>query len=154
MPRFCNLHVWISQPLTTLLEILRNSSTIFRSTHRRWSIKKAFPKHFVIFTRNHLCWDLFFKKDAPHQSRNFIKGRLQRRLFLMNIREFIITPGIKNFVIFAKMHLCWILFLINPPQLFSCEYCGIFKSIYWKTSANGCFWNLMKVFFDFQILSF
>ena len=25
---------------------------------------------------------------------------------------------------------------------------------YWETSANGCFWKLMKVFFDHEILLF
>ena len=42
------------------LEILRNSSTIFRSSHQICSIKKAFLKHFMLFTGKHLCWGLFF----------------------------------------------------------------------------------------------
>ena len=28
------------------------------------------------------------------------------------------------------------------------------EHLFWKTSANGCFWNLMKVLFDHEILSF
>ena len=62
------------------LEIPRNSSTIFRSNHRRCSIKKAFLKHFVIFTGKHL--GLFFNKVAGHQSCSFIKKRLQHSIFL------------------------------------------------------------------------
>ena len=32
---------------------------------------------------------------------------------------------LKNFAIFVRKHLCWILFSINWPQIFYCEY--------WKT---------------------
>ena len=78
------------------LEILRNSSTIFRNSHRRRSIKKAFLKDFVIFTGKHLCWGLFFDKVAGHQSCNFIKRRLQHRYFLVNIGKFVIAPIFKN----------------------------------------------------------
>ena len=31
-------------------EFLRNSSTIFRSNHQRYTIQKAVPKNFMIFT--------------------------------------------------------------------------------------------------------
>ena len=69
------------------LEILRNSSTIFRSSHQRCSIKKAILKHFVIFTGKYLCWGLFLNKVAGHPPCNFIKKRLQHRYFLANIRQ-------------------------------------------------------------------
>ena len=38
---------------------------------------------------------------------------------------------LKHFAIFTGKHLCWNLLLINeaPKQVFSCEYCEIFKSI-------------------------
>ena len=38
----------------------------------------------------------------------------------------------------------------------SCEYCKIFMNvpIFKKTFANGCTWNLVKVHFDHEILSF
>ena len=45
------------------LEILRNSSTIFRSSHRKYYIKKAI-KNFAIFAGRNLCWGLFFNKVA------------------------------------------------------------------------------------------
>ena len=73
-------------------EILRNYSTIFRSSHWRCSIKKAILKHFVIFTGKHLCRGLFFNKVAGHQACNFIKRRLQHRYFFANIRIFIRRP--------------------------------------------------------------
>ena len=34
----------------------------FRSSHRRWFIKKAVPKNFAIFTWKQLCWSLFLMK--------------------------------------------------------------------------------------------
>ena len=39
---------------------------------------------------------------------------------------------LKNFPIFARKHLRWIIFLINPPQVFSCEYCKMFKNTYFE----------------------
>ena len=78
------------------LEILRNSSAIFRSSHRRCSIEKTILKHFVTFTGKHLCRGLFFNKIAGHQVCNFIKKRLQHRCFLANITKFIRRPVLKN----------------------------------------------------------
>ena len=54
------------------LEILRNSSTIFRSSHQVSSIKKAFLKHFVIVAGKYLCKSLFFNKVAGLQVGKFI----------------------------------------------------------------------------------
>ena len=66
------------------LEILRNFSTIFRSSHQRCSRKKVILKYFVIFTGKHLCRGLFFNVVAGHQACNFIKKRLHHRYFLAN----------------------------------------------------------------------
>ena len=78
------------------LEILRTSSTIFRSSHRRCSIKNVILKHVAIFTGKHLCWGLLFSKAADHQGCNFIEKCLQHIYFLMNTRKFIKTPILKN----------------------------------------------------------
>ena len=71
------------------LEILRDSSTIFRSSHWRCYIKKAILKHFVIFTRKHLCWDLFINEAAGHQACNYKKTyfeeHLQKAAFLQSV---------------------------------------------------------------------
>ena len=60
------------------------------------SWKKAFLKHFVIFTGKRLCCGLFFSKVAGHQSSNLIKKILQHRYFLVNIGKFIITPNLES----------------------------------------------------------
>ena len=40
----------------------------FRSSHQRWSIKKAVLKHFVMFTEKRRCWSLFLKKLQAFQT--------------------------------------------------------------------------------------
>ena len=88
-------------------KIPRNYSIIFRSSHRRCSIKKAILEHFVIFTRKNLCRRLFIIKVAGHETCHFIKKRLQHRYFLANIRKFIRRPILKN--ISERLH-CWKVF--------------------------------------------
>ena len=59
---------------------------------------------------------------------------------------------LKNFAVFRGKHLCWSLFLINfrplglqlylkeaPRQVFSCEYCEIFKNSFFIETYGGCF---------------
>ena len=65
---------------------------------------------------------------------------------------------LKNLAILIGKHLCWSFFLINlqaysrrlqtPIQMFSCEYCKIFKSIYskghlWRT-ASEIYWSKVE----------
>ena len=85
-------------------EVLGNYSTIFRSSHRRCSIKKAILKHFVIFTGKHLCRGRFLNKVAGHQACIFIKKRLQHKYYLADIGKFIRRPIVKN--ISKRLH-CW-----------------------------------------------
>ena len=54
----------IQIPLRVKLEILRNSSNIFRRSHRRCSIQKAVLKNFTIFTGKQLWWSLLFKQNC------------------------------------------------------------------------------------------
>ena len=94
------------------LEILRNSSTILRSSHQGCSIKKAILKNVAIVGK-HLCWGLFFNKVADHQTCIVIKKRLQHTYFLLNIRKFIGTPILKN--ICEQLHF-WKVFCKNIFQ--------------------------------------
>ena len=87
-------------PLSILLykyfsnwEVLRNYSTVFRSSYRRCSIKKVILiLIFAIFTGKHLCRGLYFNKVAYHQACNIIRNILQQRSFLANIEKFIRRP--------------------------------------------------------------
>ena len=58
--------------------------------------KKIVLNNFAIFTEKHLCWYLFFNKNAGLQAWNFIKKRLQHRCFLVNIAKFLRTAIFKN----------------------------------------------------------
>ena len=49
--------------------------------------KKAVLKNFAIFTGKHLCWNLFFNKNASLQGPSFIKKRLE---------NFLRTPVLKS----------------------------------------------------------
>ena len=86
----------------------------YKSFQWRCYIKKAFLQHFVIFTGKHLRWGLFFNKVAGHQCCNFIKKKLQRRYFLVNIEKFIITPILQN--ICERLHF-WEVFCKNIVQI-------------------------------------
>ena len=86
-------------------EILRNYSTIFRSSHQRCSIKKAILIHFVIFTGKHLCRGLFFNKAAGHQVCNFIKRDFNTDIFLWiseNLLEFLFWRTLANSCLVGK----------------------------------------------------
>ena len=99
------------------LEILGNSSTIFRSSLRRYSIKKLFLKIFVIFTGKHLCCGLFLIKVAGLlKASNCIKKGLQHRYFLVNIGKFIRTPILKKICERLLLHF-WKLFCKNLLQI-------------------------------------
>ena len=97
-------------------EILRSYSTIFITSHRRYSIKKAILEHFLIFTEKHLCRGLFSNKAAGHQECKFVKKRLQHRYCLVNIRKFVRRLILKN--INERLH-CWKVFCENVFQIIS-----------------------------------
>ena len=71
--------------------------------------KKGVLKNFAIFTRKHLCWSLFGVFGV-----NFIKKRLQRRYFPVNITKFLRTPILKNiwdYVTIVHPAFCLFLYL-------------------------------------------
>ena len=78
------------------LEILRNSPTIFRSSHCSHSIKKAILKDFVRFTGKHLCWSLFFNKLAGLSPVTLLKRNSNTDVFFANIEKFGRSPILKN----------------------------------------------------------
>ena len=72
-----------------------------RGSRSQMSFKIGPLKNFKIFTGKHLCWSLFFNKVAGLQACNFIKKRLQRKCFPLNIAKSLRTA--------FKEHLWWIL---------------------------------------------
>ena len=63
---------------------------------------------------------------------------------------------LKNFKIFTGKHLWWSLFFnkVTLTQVFSCEYSGIFKHLFGRTSDNSCCWicltQLRPMFYFFN----
>ena len=57
--------------------------------------KKGVLKNFALFTRKNLCWRLFLI-TLRALACNFIKKRLRRRCFPVNIANFLRTPILKN----------------------------------------------------------
>ena len=57
------------------------SSTIFRSSHRRYSIRKGVLKSSRKFTGKHQCQSLFFNKVAGLRTATLLKKRLGHRCF-------------------------------------------------------------------------
>ena len=70
--------------------------------------KKAVLKSFAIFTGKHLCWNLFFNKNADLHGPSFMKKRL---VFFVNINKFVKTPILKK--------ICQWLILRVSLELFS-----------------------------------
>ena len=58
--------------------------------------KKAVPKNFAMLIIKHLCWRPVFNKVGGFQVCSFIKKKLQRRYFPMNIAKFFRTSILKN----------------------------------------------------------
>ena len=69
--------------------ILYPKNSIITSKYNEQKVfhKKAVLKKFAVFTGKHLCWNLFFNKNASLQGPNFIKKGLEK---------FLRTPILKN----------------------------------------------------------
>ena len=55
---------WINKISSLHLKVPQKVPGIFRSSHRRCSVKKGVPRNFAKFTGKHLCQSLFFNKVA------------------------------------------------------------------------------------------
>ena len=74
---------------------------LFRSSHRRRSVKKGVLKNFTNLIGEHLCWSLL-------QACNFIKKRLQHWWFPVKFAKFLRTSILKK--------ICERLLLFVSPQ--------------------------------------
>ena len=93
---FLTTVIYIQAFFYSLFPKLHNTGFItadIRSSHRRYSIKKAGLENFAIWTGKQLSRSFFLIKL---QACNFIKKRLQHRCFPVNIAKFPRTPTLKN----------------------------------------------------------
>ena len=99
----------------------------------------------------------------------WLRGRIFITInFMIKVQKQPFADVLKNFTIFTRKYLCWNLFVLQlqssspATTLKSNSSTGVFlwilpnfkEHLFWKTSMNGCFWNLMKKLFDHEILSF
>ena len=84
-------------------------------------------KNFTIFTEKRLCWSHFFNKVAESsclEHCRFIKKRLQRRRFTVNIANFIRTRIMKNIcqeLLLKKLDGSVLALLLNADYLLTGE---------------------------------
>ena len=69
---------------------------LYRSSHRRCSLKKGVLGNFTKFTGKHLYQSHFFNKVASLRPATLLKKRLWHRCFPMNFAKFLKTPFLQN----------------------------------------------------------
>ena len=62
---------------------------MYRSSHRRYSVREVGLRNFVKFTGKHLCQSLFFNKVAGLRPATLLKKRLWHRCFPVNFAKFL-----------------------------------------------------------------
>ena len=85
-----------------------DAKVLFRSSHRKCSVKKSVLRNFTKFTGKHLCQRLFFNKVAGLRPANLLKKSLWRRCFLLNFAKFLRKPLSQN--TFGRMLLTFVLY--------------------------------------------
>ena len=114
------LHHWcFSGKLRNFLQEQKQPPEVFCKTN--------VLKIFTIFTEKRLCWSHFFNKVAESsclQHCRFIKKRLQRRRFTVNIVNFIRTRIMKNIceeLFLKKLDASALALLLNADYLLTVE---------------------------------
>ena len=111
---------------------------LFRSNHRRCSVKNAVLKKFGNFKGKHLSWSIFLIKLQAWVC-NFIKKRLQHLHFPVKFAKFLRTSILKN--IWERL----LLFVL--PQNTIAKGSGVFALD--KTLAEGkVFFLTITILFD------
>ena len=117
---------------------------LFRSSHRRCSVKRGIFKNFANFTGKQLCWSLL-------QACNFIKNKLQHWCFPVKFAKFLRTSILKN--------ICKRLILFNSPQNTIANSSGEFGLVSFikqnnfiqSNAAISFIYKLKKCCFRFQL---
>ena len=69
---------------------------LFRSSHRRRSVKKSFLRNFAKFTEKHLSRSLSFNKVAGLRAAALLKERLWHGCFPVSFAKFLTTLFLQN----------------------------------------------------------
>ena len=79
--------------------------SLFKSNHRRFSMKKGVPRNFTKFIGTHQCQSLFFNKVAGLRLASLLTKRLWHRCIPVSFLKFLRTT-------FFIERLWWLLLLI------------------------------------------
>ena len=85
-----------AQVTLTLPTSFSNENGLYRSSHRRCSIKKAVLENFAKLAGKHLRQSLFFNKVADLTLATLWKTGLWYRCFSTNFTKFLRTPFLQN----------------------------------------------------------
>ena len=69
---------------------------IYRSSHRRCSVRKGVFSNFAKSTGRQLCQSLFFNKVTGLSPATLLKNRLRHRCFPVNFTKFLRIPFLQN----------------------------------------------------------
>ena len=86
---------WWTWSLSLLQIDFLTPSTIYKSSHRRCSVRKGVLRNFAKLTGKHVCQSLFFSSFRP-EACSFIKKGLWHRCFPVNFVKFLRTPFLQN----------------------------------------------------------
>ena len=124
---------------------------VFKSSHRRCSIKSCFWKSCNIHRKTPVLKSLF-NKVAGLKIRNFIKKSLQRRGFIVNISKIFKRPVLRNI---SKRLLLYILIICTAqPPTITCwkstieTHVKYVESLFWASKCRLVDENLIKPVFQ------
>ena len=116
----------LSTSTSTILAFFRLSyqlnsiyrTPIYRSSHRRCSVRNGDLRNFAKFTGKHLCHSLLLNKVTGLSLETFLKKRLWHSCFPVSFAKFLRRPFLQNTYGQLLLHLCHENLFISPCSNF------------------------------------
>ena len=117
----------------------------FRSSRSHMFFKIVALKNFADFTGKHLCQRLFLIKLQALRTATLLKRDSCeiREIFKNNLFYWTSPVAVSDSFRFPP---CNFIKKEIPAKMFFCEFCKIFKNIFWQNTSG---WLLLKFFCDF-----
>ena len=120
---------------------------LFRSSHRRGSVRKCVFRNFAKFTGKHLCQSLFFNKVAVLRPATLLKKRLWHRCFPVKFAIFLRTTFLQNtsgrLFLFFKYHSIF----YEQKQDMTLREKRPYSELFWSTFSRirtEC-WEMLRI---------
>ena len=134
--------VYIIEELERSHQVLFES--LFRSRHRRCSVRKGVLRNFAKFTGKHLCQSHFFKKVVGLRPATLLKRRLWHRCFPVIFANFLRTPFLQNtsgrLLLIIYISISFVSLSLDKSNLFLTEdsvYSKWLKDVTFDVSKGG-----------------